>query len=160
MESPKPLKIPFVDLRSQYNSIKSEIDNAILEVIHNSAFISGKYLRSFEQNFAHHIGTKHCIGVGNGTDALFIALKVLGIGREDDVITVANSFIATSEAITMTGAPRLFLQIAAKRHITLMFTSSKKLSRKKQVRLSRFIFMVILQKWTRLWKLRKSTNSL
>jgi dTDP-4-amino-4,6-dideoxygalactose transaminase len=100
--------INFVDLKAQYSVIKKEIDDAILNVINASAFIGGQYRKSFEQHFADYIGAKHCIGVGNGTDALFIALKILGIGQGDEVITVANSFIATSEAITMSGARVVF----------------------------------------------------
>jgi dTDP-4-amino-4,6-dideoxygalactose transaminase len=102
------MKISFVDLIAQYSSIKREIDNAIMNVINDSAFIGGKYLKSFEQNFTAYIGARHCIGVGNGTDALFVALKVLGIGQGDEVITAANSFIATSEAITMSNAHVVF----------------------------------------------------
>src|SRR5262249_32670709 len=69
------------------------------------------YVRAFEGAFAKFCGVKHCIGVGNGTDALFIALKSLGIGEGDEVITAANSFIATSEVITMTGARVVFCDI-------------------------------------------------
>jgi len=103
------MKIPFVDLKAQYLSIKEEIDQAISNVIHDSAFIGGKYTKIFEENFANYIGVKYCIGVGNGTDALYIALKALGITKGDEVITAANTFIATSEAITMTGAKILFV---------------------------------------------------
>jgi len=103
------MKIPFVNLKAQYFSIKEEIDHAIFKVIQDSAFIGGKYAKAFEQNFANYIGVKHCIGVGNGTDALYIALKALGISEGDEVITAANSFIATSEAITMTGAKVIFV---------------------------------------------------
>ena len=103
------MRIPFVDLKAQYESIKKEIDQTISDVILASAFVGGKYIKAFEQNYANYIGTKHCIGVGNGTDALFIALKVLGIAEGDEVITAANSFIATSEAITMTGAKVVFV---------------------------------------------------
>lgn len=103
------MKVPFVDLKSQYLSIKSEMDNAVKSVIEDSAFIGGKYLKSFEENFSKYIGAKHCIGVGNGTDALFIALKAIGIKGGDEVITVANSFIATSEAITMAGGKVIFV---------------------------------------------------
>lgn len=103
------MKIPFADLYVQYQSIKEEIDNVIQHVIQDSAFIGGKYLKSFEENFARYAGAKHCIGVGNGTDALFIALKALGVGNGDEVITVANTFIATSEAITMAGAKVVFV---------------------------------------------------
>ena len=103
------MRTPFVDLKSQYLTIKHEIDEAIQNVIMDSAFIGGKYLRSFEGNFADYVGVKHCIGVGNGTDALFIALKTLGVEKGHEVITAANSFIATSEAITMTGAKVVFV---------------------------------------------------
>ena len=101
--------VHFVDLKTQYFSIKEEIDSAIQRVIQDSTFIGGKYLKTFEQNFAHYIGAKHCVGVGNGTDALFIALRSLGIKEGDEVITAANTFIATSEAITMTGAKVVFV---------------------------------------------------
>ncbi len=98
------MKIPFVDLKAQYYLIKQEIDEAISNVIQDSAFIGGKYAKAFEQSFANYIGVKYCIGVGSGTDALYIALKALGISEGDEVITAANTFIATSEAITLTGA--------------------------------------------------------
>lgn len=103
------MKIPFVDLKAQYISIEHEINEAIQKVISQSAFIGGKHLASFEENFADYIGTKHCIGVGNGTDALFVSLLALGIKKDDEVITVANSFIATSEAITMSGSKVVFV---------------------------------------------------
>lgn len=103
------MRVPLVDLSAQYLSIKAEIDKAIQDVIHDAAFIRGKYVRKFETEFANYCKVKHCVGVGNGTDALFIALKTLGIGKDDQVITVANSFIATAEAITMTGAKVVFV---------------------------------------------------
>jgi dTDP-4-amino-4,6-dideoxygalactose transaminase len=103
------MKIPFVDLRAQYNAIKEEIDAIMHQVITDAAFIGGKYLSAFEKNFGAYVGAKFCIGVGNGTDALFIALKALGIGAGDEVITVANTFIATSEAVTLTGAKVVFV---------------------------------------------------
>jgi len=105
------LKIPFVDLVSQYKSIKQEIDGVISEVISKAAFIGGSYVKSFEQAFASFCGAKHCIGVGNGTDALYLALRVLNIGTGDEVITAANSFIATSEAISLSGARVVFVDI-------------------------------------------------
>jgi dTDP-4-amino-4,6-dideoxygalactose transaminase len=103
------MRIPFVDLHSQYLNIKTEIDQAIHNVIQDSAFIGGKYVEQFEHHFADYVGEKYCISVGNGTDALYIALKVLGINNGDEVITAANSFIATSEAITLTGARPVFV---------------------------------------------------
>ena len=96
-------------MKSQYNTIENELNDAIFKVIHDSAFIGGKYVAFFEKNFAGYIGVKHCVGVGNGTDALFVALKALGIGTGDEVVTVANSFVATSEAITMTGSKVVFV---------------------------------------------------
>jgi len=103
------MKVPFVDLKIQYERIRHEIDQAIDMVINDSAFIGGKYLKKFEEEFAHFCETKYCVGVGNGTDALYIAMRALGIGKGDEVITVANSFIATSEAITMAGARVVFV---------------------------------------------------
>jgi dTDP-4-amino-4,6-dideoxygalactose transaminase len=105
------LEIPFVDLKAQYESIKGEIDQAIADVIASSAFIGGPFVKAFESAFAAFCGAKHCIGVGNGTDAIFLTLKAMGIGRGDEVITAANSFIATSEAITMSGARVVFVDI-------------------------------------------------
>ncbi len=105
------MNISFVDLKKQYIDIKDEIDSAIAEVIANTAFINGPYVTNFEKSFSEYCGVKHCIGVGNGTDAIFIALKALGIGRGDEVITAANSFIATSEAISMTGAKVVFVDV-------------------------------------------------
>ena len=103
------MSIPFVDLKAQYQSLKSEIDKAIQNVISDCEFIGGKYVKKFESEFANYCKVKYCIGVGNGTDALFISLKALGIGKEDEVITAANSFIATSEAISATGAKVVFV---------------------------------------------------
>jgi dTDP-4-amino-4,6-dideoxygalactose transaminase len=106
--------VPFVDLATQYNSIKPEIDNAIATVIAKTAFIGGPHLKTFEADFAKFCDVKHCIGVGNGTDAITIALKALGVGPGDEVLTVANSFIATSEAITTAGAQVVFVDINPK----------------------------------------------
>lgn len=108
------MNIPLVDLKAQYESIKDEIDSAISEVISKCAFVGGIYVQSFEKAFAEFCSVKHCIGVGNGTDALFIALKALGIGPGDEVIAPANSFIATSEAVTLTGARVVFVDIDPK----------------------------------------------
>ena len=105
------MNIQLVDLQAQYSNIKTEINAVVSDVISKSAFIGGSYLKSFETAFAGFCNVKHCIGVGNGTDAIFIALKALGIGKGDEVITAANSFIATSEAITMTGARVVFVDI-------------------------------------------------
>lgn len=103
--------IPLVDLKAQYKSIKDEIDAAIAAVIEQTAFVGGPHLKAFEEAYARYCGVNHCVGVANGTDALFVALKALGVGAGDEVITAANSFIATSEAIKMAGAQVVFVDI-------------------------------------------------
>jgi len=105
------LQVPFVDLKAQYLSIKNEIDAAISKVIEQTAFIGGEPLNEFERQFAQRYGVKHCISVGNGTDAIYIVLKMLGIGAGDEVITVANSWISSSETISQTGAKPVFVDI-------------------------------------------------
>jgi dTDP-4-amino-4,6-dideoxygalactose transaminase len=105
------MKIPFVDLKKQYASIKDEIDASINQVLSETAFVGGPFLEKFELQFAEFCGARNCIGVGNGTDAIFIALIALGISPGDEVITAANSFIATSEAITMAGGRVVFADI-------------------------------------------------
>ena len=105
------ISIPLVDLKAQYDSIKEEIDAAIAAVIERTAFVGGHFVEQFEQAFASYCGAEHCVSVANGTDALFIALRTLGVGRGDEVITVANSFVATSEAIKMAGAQVVFVDI-------------------------------------------------
>jgi len=100
--------IPFVDLKAQYRTLRSEMDTAIQGVLERTTFILGPDVSTFEQNFAAYIGTQHAIGVGSGTDALQLAMEALGIGRGDEVITAANTYIATCEAISHLGAtPRL-----------------------------------------------------
>src|SRR5262249_38211136 len=88
-----------------------EIDAAIDEVISEAAFVGGPFVKAFEHAFARYCGVAHCVGLANGTDALFVALQTLGIGPGDEVITVANTFIATSEAIKMAGAKVVFVDI-------------------------------------------------
>jgi acetyltransferase-like isoleucine patch superfamily enzyme len=109
--NPAKLLIPFVDLKKQYTNIKQDIDEAIKNVISETAFIGGKYVLEFENNFSHIYGIKHCISVANGTDSLYILMKMLGIGIGDEVITVANSWISTSETISQTGAKPVFVDI-------------------------------------------------
>lgn len=110
--------IPFVNLRLQYESIQSEIDQAIKDVFTKSQFVGGEPVRKFEQQFTELLGTKHCIGTGNGTDSLFIILKSLGIGPGDEVITPAFSCIPSAECITLTGATVVFADVVD-RHYTI-----------------------------------------
>jgi dTDP-4-amino-4,6-dideoxygalactose transaminase len=105
------MKIPFVDLKAQYESIKPAIDAAISAVINQTAFIGGSFVRDFEESFAKTYGIKHAIGCGNGTDSLYILMKMMGIGPGDEVITAANSWISSSETITQTGAKPVFVDV-------------------------------------------------
>ncbi len=98
------MNIPFLDLKSQYKSIKPEVDVAIQKVLSNQVFILGSELEAFEKEFAKYLGVKYVIGVNSGTDGLILALLALGIGKGDEVITPANSFIATTTAIVFVGA--------------------------------------------------------
>ena len=103
--------IPFVDLKAQYRAIKSEVDAAVASVIADTAFIRGKFVTDFENAYAAKYGVKHCVSCGNGTDAIFITLKMLGIGAGDEVITTSNSWIASTETITLTGARVVFVDV-------------------------------------------------
>ena len=105
------MHIPLVDLKAQYAAHKQEIDAAIANVIGDTAFIRGKYVTEFEEAYARKYGIKHCLGVANGTDAIYIAFKMLGVGAGDEVITGANSWIASSETITQAGARPVFVDV-------------------------------------------------
>tara|TARA_Y100000748_G_scaffold302011_1_gene303347 strand:+ start:231 stop:1334 length:1104 start_codon:yes stop_codon:yes gene_type:complete len=105
------MKVPFVDLNSQYKTIKNEIDNIINNVIEEGAFIRGPYVEKFENDYANQYGVKNVISCANGTDAIYIALKALNIGPGDEVITTACSWISTSETISQTGAKVVFVDI-------------------------------------------------
>jgi dTDP-4-amino-4,6-dideoxygalactose transaminase len=102
------VKIPFVDLYAQYLNIKPQIDAAISDVIARSAFVRGPHVESFEQAWAATLGMKHCVSCANGTDALYIAMRGLGLKPGDEVITTAHSWIATSETITQAGGRVVF----------------------------------------------------
>jgi dTDP-4-amino-4,6-dideoxygalactose transaminase len=103
--------VKFLDLKKQYISMKDEIDIAIRNVIDDTAFVGGKYLKEFEESFSNYIGTKFCIGVGNGTDALEIALWSLDLPSGSEVIVPANSFIATSEVVTRNNLKVIFADV-------------------------------------------------
>ncbi len=108
------MKIPYLNLKSQYESIKDEINTAILEVIDSCAFAGGPFVEKFEKEYAKFCGCKYSIGVGSGTDALWLAMLALGIGQGDEIITVPNTFIATIEAISFCGAKPVFVDIDEK----------------------------------------------
>ncbi|HUU45437.1 MAG TPA: DegT/DnrJ/EryC1/StrS family aminotransferase [Acidobacteriota bacterium] len=98
------MRVPFVDLKAQYATIKDEIDPAIAGVVQKCAFVLGPAVGEFEENFARFCGVKHCVAVNSGTSALHCALTAAGVGPGDEVITAANTFVATCAAISHCGA--------------------------------------------------------
>ena len=106
--------MPFVDLKVQYLSIKNEIDSAIQSVIDQSAFIGGAMVKEFETAFESYTGASHCIGCANGTDAIEIALRALEVGRGDEVIIPALTWISTGGAVNNVGAEPIFIDVIEK----------------------------------------------
>jgi dTDP-4-amino-4,6-dideoxygalactose transaminase len=108
------MQVPFLDLKAHHAPIKDEIIAAIQRVIDASAFAGGPFVAEFERDFAAYCQTRFAIGVGNGTDALWLSLLALGIGPGDEVITVPSTFMATAEAISYCGAKPVFVDITAR----------------------------------------------
>lgn len=109
-------KIPLLDLRAEYAEIKDAVDVSIRRVVESARFILGEEVVSFEQDFAAFCHANHAIGVGSGTDALYVALKTCGVGAGDEVITTPMTFIATSEAISLCGAKPVFVDVDVNTH--------------------------------------------
>jgi dTDP-4-amino-4,6-dideoxygalactose transaminase len=105
------MRVPFLDLKSHHASLRDEFDRAIRAVIDSSAFAGGPFVEKFEQDFASYCGSQHAVGVGSGTEALWLSLLACDIGPGDEVITVANTFMATAEAITYCGARPVFVDV-------------------------------------------------
>lgn len=105
------MNIALIDLKAQYESLSDELNKAALEVLSSANYILGKNVVEFEKEFAEYIGVKHAISVGNGTDALVIALKAMGIGEGDEVITTPFTFFATAESISAVGATPVFVDV-------------------------------------------------
>ena len=105
------MKVPFVDLKAQYLPIRKEIDDAIQHVIEKDLYVGGKAVSKFEAEFANYIGVDHCISCANGTDAIEIALKALGVGPGDEVIVPALTWISTAGAVSNVGAEPVFVDV-------------------------------------------------
>jgi len=105
------MRIPFLDLKAQYISIKPEIDAAIDGVVESCQFVGGPYVKEFEEQFAAYTAAERGVSAASGTAAIHLALAALGIGPGDEVITACNTFIATSEAITHSGAQPVFVDV-------------------------------------------------
>ena len=111
VEAKKSAPVPFLDLRAHHEPFMEEFVGAFRRVAETSAFAGGPFVAAFEKEFAAFCGAKHCIAVGNGTDALWLSLLALGVGPGDEVITVPNSFMATAEAISYCGAKPVFVDV-------------------------------------------------
>ncbi len=105
------MNIPFVDLGTQHRELEEELLGAVASVVESCQFILGDELSSFEDEFARYCGTAYCVGVANGTDALHLSLRALGIGPGDEVITAANTFVATAFAVAHVGAQAVLLDV-------------------------------------------------
>ena len=105
------MNIPLIDLKAQYDSLSDELNKVTLEVLSSANYILGKNVTEFEKEFAEYIGVKHAISVGNGTDALVITLRAMGIGEGDEVITTPFTFFATAESISAVGATPIFVDV-------------------------------------------------
>jgi dTDP-4-amino-4,6-dideoxygalactose transaminase len=105
------MRIPFVDLKHQYHEIKAELQEAIDGVLEKGIFVGGEEVEWFEEAFAQYCGVRFAVGVGSGTEALHLALLACGVGSGHEVITVPNTFVATTEAISLTGARPVFVDI-------------------------------------------------
>jgi dTDP-4-amino-4,6-dideoxygalactose transaminase len=112
----EPRPIPQIDLRAQLARVRAEVDEAVERVLSSGGFVGGEDVRLFEQEFAAFCGASHACAVANGTDALQLALRAYGIGPGDEVITVANTFIATGEAILLVGARPVFVDVEPETH--------------------------------------------
>jgi len=98
------MKVKFLDLQVQYHQIKDELEKTWQPMLENTAFVGGAAVKTFEEDFAAYCGAKFAIGVANGTEAIEISLRAAGVGPGDEVIIPANTFIATAEAVSATGA--------------------------------------------------------
>lgn len=105
------MKVPFMDLKVQYKQIENEVLPMVIEAMTNGAFVGGPQVANFETEFAEYCESKYCVGVGSGTDALRFSLMAVGVGKGDEVITVPNTFIATTEAISQVGAVPVFVDV-------------------------------------------------
>ena len=105
------MNIPYVDLKAQYLTLKVEMDLKIRSLIENTSFIGGAEVQNFAEDFAKLYGVDYFVPLANGTDALYIAMKMMDIGQGDEVITTASSWISTSESISQTGARPVFVDI-------------------------------------------------
>jgi len=105
------MNVPYIDLKGQSASLRKEISKSLSKVFKDADFILGASVHDLEKRFARQCGTRYAVGVNSGTDALFLSMKVLGIGQGDEVITAPNSFLATATSIVAAGARPVFVDV-------------------------------------------------
>jgi dTDP-4-amino-4,6-dideoxygalactose transaminase len=124
------MNIPLVDLKVNYHSIKPQIDSAIQDVLESSSFIMGPFVKKFEESFARFCQVKHGIGCANGTAALHLALLAAGVKKGDEVLTVPNTFIATTECISYVGGTIKFVDVVPQTALIDIDALEKAITRK------------------------------
>jgi dTDP-4-amino-4,6-dideoxygalactose transaminase len=105
------MRVPFMDLKSEHQSLRADLLRIWGDVLDSASFVGGTAVERFERNFANYCEVRHAVGVGNGTDALMLALNALDVGEGDEVMLPANSFVATAEAVIHSGATPVFIDI-------------------------------------------------
>lgn len=108
---PQPRRVPFLDLKAQYQSIRDEIDDVLNQVLESAHYVGGTWVERFEEEFAAYVGARYAVALGSGTAALELVLRAYGIGPGDEVIVPANTFFATAEAVSNIGATPVFADI-------------------------------------------------
>jgi dTDP-4-amino-4,6-dideoxygalactose transaminase len=109
--TPTIARIPFLDLGAMHEEVREDLEAAWAEVVEARAFIGGPFVERFEAAWAAYCGAEHCVGVGNGTDAITVALRAMGIGPGDEVVVPANTFVATATAVSAAGATPVFADV-------------------------------------------------
>ena len=110
-ESQRPVSVPFLDLGSMHREVDAEVQKSFADAIQAGAFVGGAAVEAFERQFAEYCDSPHCVGVANGTDALVLILRGLGVGPGDEVIVPTNTFIATAAAVALVGATPVFVDV-------------------------------------------------
>ncbi|WP_110182148.1 DegT/DnrJ/EryC1/StrS family aminotransferase [Nocardioides solisilvae] len=105
------MNVPFVDLASQHAEVADEVQVGLADVFARTAFVGGEEVGLFEAEYARYVGARHCVGVANGTDALELALRAVGVGPGDEVVLPANTFVATAEAVSRIGAVPVLVDV-------------------------------------------------
>src|SRR5206468_1541060 len=105
------VKVPFLDLRPAHGEVRTELADAMQRVVASSQYVLGSEVEAFETEFAAFCGARRCVGVGNGTEAIELVLRALGVGAGDEVVTVSHTAFPTAAAVTATGATPVFVEV-------------------------------------------------